>query len=98
VAQVVGQLLQQVDVKIACVLNHIVSCWLGRALDGLVADHEELHLVRMHNGAIDHGSGVHVVELVRCRYVAAGKEASVMTLHHNHAANLGFTAHLYIII
>jgi len=96
VAQIVGQLLQQVDVQISRVLNHIVARRLGRALDGLVADHEELHLVGMHDGAIDHGSGVHVVELVVLRWLPVGEEASVVTLYHDHTANLGLDAHLEV--
>jgi len=96
VAQIVGQLLQQVDVQISRVLDHIVTRRFGRALDGLVADHEELHLVGMHDGAVDHGSRVHVVELVVLEGLPVGKEASVVTLYHDHTANLGLDANLEI--
>jgi len=50
----------------------------------------------MHDGAIDHGSGVHVVELVVLRGLPVGEKASMVTFHHDHTANLGLDAHLEV--
>lgn len=93
-AEVEGYLLQQVDIQPSCVLNNIVTSWLGGSLDRLMADHKELHLVWMDDGAIDHCSRVHVIKFVVLRWLAAGKESSMVALHNNYAANLRFNAEL----
>lgn len=59
-----------------------------------MADHEELHLVRVNNGAVDYSAGLNVVELISWMRLPLWKESSMMTLHHNNAAHLWLNAQL----
>ncbi|XP_033244747.1 uncharacterized protein LOC117187067 isoform X3 [Drosophila miranda] len=59
-----------------------------------MADHEELDLIGMDNGAIDDGSRNNIVELIVLRWSSVRKEARMMPVNYNDAANLGFDMHL----
>ncbi|XP_033245173.1 uncharacterized protein LOC108155709 isoform X2 [Drosophila miranda] len=59
-----------------------------------MADHEELDLIGMDNGAIDDGSRNNIVELIVLRWSSVRKEVRMMPVNYNDAANLGFDMHL----
>lgn len=54
-----------------------------------MADHEELHLIGMHDGAIDNGARVHIVVSVVFQIGFTFREEScVVTLYNNNTAQL----------
>jgi len=90
----------QLEVATPEIIRHRGGCAL--VLEGLAGGRtlrKSIHFVHPRVGfgwCVNHIDRVHVVELVVLGGLPVGKEASVVTLYHDHTANLGLDANLEI--